>query len=211
MFTGIVVGEGRVLELGRRRGGRRISIAPPRGFGRLAAGESVCVSGVCLTALESGRILEADLSEETLRRSTLGGLSEGGGVNLERALRWGDRLSGHFVMGHVDAVARLLDVSEAGNSWTLRVGIPRGLSRLIAEKGSVALDGVSLTVAGRTARDFTVAMIPETRRRTTLGRAAAGDRLNLEADIFARYGRGGAMRRVEAARKRAAGTAGARR
>jgi len=209
VFTGIVAGEGRVVGIEPRRGGRRIAVATPRGFGRLAAGESVCVSGVCLTALAAGRLLQADLSAETLRRSTLGALAEGGPVNLERALRWGDRLSGHFVMGHVDAVARLLDVAEDGNSWTLRVAIPPGLSALIAEKGSVALDGVSLTVAGRRAREFTVAMIPETRRRTTLGRAAPGTLLNLEADVFARYGRAGAMRRVRAAAQRA-GVAGSR-
>src|SRR5262245_8521308 len=135
MFTGIVAGEGAVSAVVPRRGGRRIEVLPPRGFGRLAAGESVCVSGVCLTALATGRVLRADLSAETLRRSTLGTLRAGDPVNLERALRWGDRLSGHFVMGHVDAVARLLDVHVDGNSWMLRVGIPAGLSRLIAEKG----------------------------------------------------------------------------
>jgi riboflavin synthase len=199
MFTGIVAGTGRVVSVSPRRRGRRIDVEPPRGFGRLAAGESVCVSGVCLTALAAGRTLRADLSAETLRRSTLGALEAGDAVNLERALRWGDRLSGHFVMGHVDAVASLLDVREDGNSWTLTVRIPSGLSRLIAEKGSVALDGVSLTVASRETRSFTVAMIPETRRRTTLGRAEAGTLLNLEADIFARYGRVGAMRRVRTA------------
>ena len=206
MFTGIVAGMGRVraVAVSRRRGGRRIEIEPPKGFGRLAAGESVCVSGVCLTAIEPGHALVADLSGETLGRSTLGSLAAGDSVNLERALRWGDRLSGHFVMGHVDAVARLISVSRDGNSWTLRVAIPAGLSALVAEKGSVALDGVSLTVARRGARSFTVAMIPETRRRTTLGRAAAGSSLNLEADIFARYGRRGATARVRAA-LRAAG------
>jgi len=199
MFTGIVAGTGRVLSVSPLRGGRRIEVEPPRGFGRLAAGESVCLSGVCLTALDGGGSLRADLSGETLRRTTLGALGPGGAVNLERALRWGDRLSGHFVMGHVDAVARLLEVRPDGNSWTLRVAVPPGLSRLIAEKGSVALDGVSLTVASREARSFTVAMIPETRRRTTLGRAGAGSLLNLEADIFARYGRSGAMARVRKA------------
>ena len=124
MFTGIVAGVGRVVAVSPRRGGRRIEIEPPKGFGRLAAGESVCVSGVCLTAIEPGRVLVADLSGETLRRSTLGSLAAGDSVNLERALRWGDRLSGHFVMGHVDAVARLISVSRDGNSWTLRVAIP---------------------------------------------------------------------------------------
>jgi len=199
MFTGIVAGTGRVASVRARRGGGRLEVEPPRGFGRLRAGESVCVSGVCLTALDAGRLLAADLSGETLRRSTLGALAVGDAVNLERALRWGDPLSGHFVMGHVDAVARLLAVVEERNSWTLEVAIPPGMSRLVAEKGSVALDGVSLTVASRGARSFTVAMIPETRRRTTLGSAAPGALLNLEADIFARYGRTGAMKRVRAA------------
>jgi len=201
MFTGIVAGMGRVVTVSPRRGGRRLEIEPPKGFGRLAAGESVCVSGVCLTAIEPGRALLADLSGETLRRSTLGRLAAGDSVNLERALRWGARLSGHFVMGHVDAVARLMSVSPDGNGWTLRVAVPVGLSALIAEKGSVALDGVSLTVAERGARSFTVAMIPETRRRTTLGRAAAGSSFNLEADIFARYGRRGATARVRTAQR----------
>jgi riboflavin synthase len=206
MFTGIVTGMGRVVRAAsseRAGDSRRLEVEPPRGFGRLAAGESVCVSGVCLTAVASGRRLVADLSGETLRRSTLGGLAEGDVVNLERALRFGDRLSGHFVMGHVDAVARLLGCRMDGSSWTLRVAIPVGLSGLVAEKGSVALDGVSLTVASRSAREFTVAIIPETRRRTTLGRAEPGARLNLEADIFARYGREGALKRLRgAARER---------
>ena len=199
MFTGIVAGLGTVAGVSPRSGGARLTVRPPAGQRRFVSGESVCVSGVCLTALDGGGSLRADLSGETLRRTTLGALGPGGAVNLERALRWGDRLSGHFVMGHVDAVARLLEVRPDGNSWTLRVAVPPGLSRLIAEKGSVALDGVSLTVASREARSFTVAMIPETRRRTTLGRAGAGSLLNLEADIFARYGRSGAMARVRKA------------
>jgi riboflavin synthase len=195
MFTGIVTGVGRVVALDRGRGAR-LTVAPPAGYGRFREGESVCVSGVCLTATASGRRLRADLSAETLARSTLSRLRPGDAVNLEKALAWGDRLSGHFVLGHVDGVARLLSARKKGNSWTCRFSIPRSLSRFIVEKGSVALDGVSLTVASRRRSDFDVAVIPLTRRRTTLGRAAAGALFNFEADVFARYGARGWRRKV---------------
>jgi riboflavin synthase len=196
MFTGIVAGLGRVTEVANRRGGLRLAIDPPAQFGRFASGESVSVAGVCLTALSDGRRFVADLSRETLRRSRLGRLAPGDPVNLERALRWGDRLSGHFVMGHVDGVVRVRRIARAGNSWTYTFSLPRSLSRYVAAKGSVALDGVSLTVAARRAGAFDVAVIPETRRRTTLGRSEAGDAVHFEADVFARYGRAGALRRV---------------
>jgi riboflavin synthase len=196
MFTGIVSGVGTVTAVKRARSGMRLRIRPPARYGRFRSGESVCVAGVCLTAVRAGRDLVADLSPETLRRSALRGLEAGSRVNLERALRWGDRLSGHFVMGHVDAVARLLSVSASGNSWNFRVSIPRGLRRFVARKGSVALDGVSLTVASKRGAAFEVAVIPETFRRTTLGRAARGDAINFEVDVFARYGRAGSLRRV---------------
>lgn len=189
MFTGIVTGVGRVASIEKtRRGGARLSIGPPARFRRFAAGESVAVSGVCLTAVEPGRVLVADLSAETLRRSTLGDLSAGDPVNLERALRWGDLLSGHFVMGHVDGVGRVASIEREGNSWTFRFAVPTRLMRFVAVKGSVALDGISLTVAARRRSGFDVAVIPETFRRTTLGRARSGTRLNFEADVFARYG-----------------------
>jgi riboflavin synthase len=201
MFTGIVKGLGRVASVARRKGGARLTVQAPPGFGRFAAGESVSVSGVCLTAIAQGRRFAADLSGETLRRSTLGALRAGDAVNLERALAWGDRLSGHFVMGHVDGVSRLLSVEAAKNSWTYRFSIPAGLSRFVVEKGSVALDGVSLTVASRRAREFEVAVIPKTRSVTTLGGARAGALFNFEADVFARYGAPGWRRRVGRARK----------
>jgi riboflavin synthase len=201
MFTGIVTGLGRVVALDARRGGARLTVEPPARYGRFAQGESVCVSGVCLTSIRRGRLLVADLSGETLGRSTLGRLFPGDAVNLEKALAWGDRLSGHFVLGHVDGVSRLVSGSEAGNSWTCRFSIPRSLSRFVAEKGSVALDGVSLTVATRRAADFDVAVIPETRRRTTLGVCADGTLFNFEVDVFARYGASGWRRRVARASK----------
>lgn len=187
---------GRVVSLERRRGGARLTVAPPAGFGWFTVGESVCVSGVCLTAIGKARTFAADLSGETLRRSTLGDLDAGDAINLERALAWGDRLSGHFVLGHVDGVSRLLSAKSARNSWTYRFAIPAGLSRFVVEKGSVALDGVSLTVASRSARDFEVAIIPQTRAVTTLGNARAGTRFNFEVDLFARYGAPGWRRRV---------------
>ena len=199
MFTGIVSGIGTVERIDRRRGGGvRIAIVPPRRFGRLGRGESVAVAGVCLTAVESGRRLIADVSPETRRRSRLGRLEPGDGVNLERALRWGDRLSGHFVMGHVDGLARVVRVTRSGNSWTYTFAVPTSLERYLAAKGSVALDGVSLTVAARRRKAFDVAVIPETYRRTTLGTSRPGDALHFEADIFARYGRRGALGRLRA-------------
>ena len=189
MFTGIVSGMGRVARLERRPGGgTRLTVLPPPGYGAFRRGESVAVSGVCVTSIERGRRLVADLSGETLRVTTLGTLESGDAVNLERALEWRGRVSGHFVLGHVDAVARVLSIEGSRGSWTYRFSIPRGLGRFVARKGSVALDGVSLTVAARRTRDFDVAVIPETRRVTTLGSKRAGDPVNFEIDLLARYG-----------------------
>ena len=202
MFTGIVTGVGRVVSLEMRSGGALLRVRPPAGYSRLRRGESVCVSGICLTAVRAGRDLVADLSAETLRRSTLGRLAAGGSVNLERALRLGDRLSGHFVLGHVDGVSRLLSVAGSGNSRRYRFSIPRGLSSFVVEKGSVALDGISLTVASRRAKDFDVAVIPQTRLHTTLGSVPPDGLLNFEVDVFARYGRRGWRRRVQTPRSR---------
>jgi riboflavin synthase len=202
MFSGIVEGRGRAVSLEKIGRGARLAVVPPARFGAFRRGESVSVSGVCLTALRRGRLFVADVSSETLRRTTLESLEAGDPVNLERALRWGDRLSGHFVLGHVDGVSRLLSIRRAGNSWTYTFATPGGFGRYVVTKGSVALDGVSLTVAGRRARRFEIAVIPETRRRTTLGRAAAGDLFNFEADVFARYGGSGWKRRVAPRRPR---------
>ena len=189
MFTGIVTGVGRVVALEKRRGrAARLTVAPPARYGRFRRGESIAVSGVCVTAIENGRRLVADLSAETLRVTTLGDLRAGDPVNLERALEWRGRVSGHFVLGHVDAVSRLVSIEEVAGSWTYRFSIPRGLGRFVARKGSVAIDGVSLTVAARRARDFDVAVIPETRRRTSLAWKRPGDPANFEIDLLARYG-----------------------
>jgi riboflavin synthase len=196
MFTGIVTGIGRVAAVvPKSGGGARLTVAPPARFGAFRRGESIAVSGVCVTALEPGRRLVADLSEETLAVTMLGSLSRGDGVNLERALAWRGRVSGHFVLGHVDAAAEVLAVRELAGSWTYRFSIPRGLSRYVARKGSIAVDGVSLTVASRRPRDFDVAVVPETHRRTTLSQRRPGDRVNVEIDLLARYRRAPPARR----------------
>ena len=190
MFTGIVTGIGRVAAVvSKSGGGARLAVVAPARFGAFRRGESVAVSGVCVTAIEPGRRLVADLSEETLAVTTLGSLSRGDRVNLERALEWRGRVSGHFVLGHVDAAAEVLAVRRLAGSWTYRFSIPRGLSRYVVRKGSIALDGISLTVASRRPRDFDVAVVPETHRRTTLSEREPGDRVNVEIDLVARYRR----------------------
>ena len=189
MFSGIVAATGTVESFRTSAAGARVRVRPPARFGRFRRGESVSVSGVCLTSTSGGRLLTADVSPETLSRTTLGALARGDRVNLERSLRWGDRVSGHFVLGHIDAVCRILSVRRRGSSWTFRFSIPSGRSRFVVEKGSVALDGISLTVASRRPRDFDVAVVPETRRRTTLASKGAGSLVNFEADPLARYGR----------------------
>lgn len=187
MFTGIVHGIGRVSELEQRGDGRRLSLRPFSRFGRFRRGESLSVSGVCLTALASSTMFRADLSPETLARSTLSRLRRGDVVNLERAARLADRLSGHLVQGHVDGTVRLLKERRAGEGWQLRFTLPRDLSRYIVEKGSVSVDGISLTVAARRKESFEVAIIPHTYRVTTLHLRKPGDVFNLEVDVIAKY------------------------
>jgi riboflavin synthase len=154
----------------------------------LGRGDSVAVNGVCLTAVEVGEgSFRADVMAETLRRSSLGPLAEGDEVNLELPLRAGDRLGGHVVQGHVDGLGEVEDVRDDGFARVVRVGAPPELLRYVVEKGSIAVDGVSLTVAGVDERGFSVALVPETLERTTLGGAAAGRRVNLEVDVLAKY------------------------
>jgi riboflavin synthase len=187
MFSGIVSAVGRVERIDASRDGARLAIAAPAAFGRFRRGESISVSGVCLTALGSATVFRADLSPETLRKTTLGGLRKGSRVNLERAVRLSDRLSGHLVSGHVDGIARLVSVEPEGGSWMYTFALPRALARWVIEKGSVALDGISLTSIRVRGGRFSVAVIPHTRRATTLGALRAGDPLNFEADMIARW------------------------
>ncbi len=189
MFTGLVSDIAVVERLLPRQGGARVVLRPGAiPVDDLAPGESVCCSGVCLTVVERGDgVVAFDAVPETLSRTTLGSWRQGTRVNLERALRLSDRLGGHLVAGHVDAVGEVLARVAEGQGARLAVSLPPAIAPLVAEKGSIAVDGVSLTVA-RAQRDrFEVALIPETLARTTLGEAAPGTRVNLEADVVARH------------------------
>lgn len=189
MFTGIVKAVGRVASLGEQGGMRRIAIDTGNlATGDWQPGDSIAVSGVCLTAVAiAQRRFEAELSGETLGRTTLGALAVGSAVNLEPALRAADALGGHLVTGHVDGVARVRDCRQQGGALTATVEAPAVLARYIAEKGSVTLDGVSLTVGRVTGASFIIDLVPHTRAMTTLGALAPGLELNLEVDLVARY------------------------
>lgn len=184
MFTGLVREVGEVERLARGDEGARLRVRAGLAA-ELEPGDSIAVSGVCLTvaAIDHGAF-EADVMNQTLALSTLGERGEGDRVNLEPALRAGDPLGGHMVQGHVDCVGEVAEVAEDGFARRLRITVPAGQRRYVAERGSVAVDGVSLTVAALTEDGFEVSLIPETLDRTTLGGAP---KVNLELDIVARY------------------------
>lgn len=191
MFTGIVTAIGRIRQVQRGPGGLRIAVEQIAGEFPLEAsrdGDSAAVSGVCLTMLEPGASgFQADVSAETLGATTLGEKADGDHVNLEPALRASDRLGGHLVSGHVDATVRLLARESDGDAERMVFELPPDLAPYVSRKGSVCLDGVSLTV--NTVRDdrFSVCIIPHTLEATTLGALAEGGRVNLEVDMIARY------------------------
>jgi riboflavin synthase len=190
MFTGIVEGTGTVAALAAAAdgSGARLEVEAPFLAGDLRPGESVAVNGCCLTVAEAtGGGFAADLVAETLRRTALGGLAAGDLVNLERPMTLGGRLGGHLVQGHVDGVARVLDRTTVGDGEEVRIELPAELARYVAEKGSVAVDGVSLTVAGVGPGWFAVALVPHTLEVTTLGRRRPGDPVQLEVDVVAKY------------------------
>ena len=189
MFTGIIGSVGTISAAALRAGDLRLTVeAPGLDPGRMQLGDSVALAGCCLTVAErTPHGFIADVSGATLAVTTLGELRAGAPVNLEPALRAGDALGGHLVSGHVDGRAEVLDMSPAGGSQRLRCRAPPGLERYLARKGSVALDGVSLTVNEVEGRDFTVNLIPHTLAVTTLANLAPGARLNLEIDLIARY------------------------
>lgn len=185
MFTGIVREQGRVRQVTERDGGRFFLIGATETVKDLALGDSVAVNGVCLTVTRiEGDGFGTEATGETLRRSTLGGLRPGDWVNLEPALRFGDRLGGHLVTGHVDGRCRLLKQEKQGNAVVLEVRVPPEFRKYIIDKGSVALDGVSLTVAGKTAAGFRAVIIPHTGRVTTLLQRKPGEEFNLESDYL---------------------------
>ena len=190
MFTGIVEGTGTVAALAAAvdGSGARLQVEAPWLVGQLRPGESVAVNGCCLTVAEATAAgFAADLVAETLRRTALGGLAIGARVNLERPLALGGRLGGHLVQGHVDGLARVLDRRPVGDGEEVRIELPPDLERYVVEKGSIAVDGVSLTVAGVGPGWFTVALVPHTLAVTTLGDRRPGDPVQLEVDVVAKY------------------------
>ena len=184
MFTGLVAGRGTVVGVERSEVGARIEIEAQLAS-ELTTGDSIAINGACVTAREiSGSRFRADVVWETLRRTTLGELVAGSPVNLELALRASDRLGGHFVLGHVDGVGDVRAVHESGE---IEVQLDEELARYVVEKGSIALDGVSLTVAAIDGLTVTIALIPQTREATTFGALVPGSRLNVEVDILAKH------------------------
>lgn len=185
MFTGIIQSTGRIERMTPRGGGVRLTLAPKKRFARLALGESIAVNGACLTVTSLlGARFTVDASPETLRRTTFGRLERGARVNLERSLRLGDRLGGHIVQGHVDGVGSVDAITPEGDWVLYRFKAPAALRPYLVEKGSIAVDGVSLTVFGLKGGTFTVALIPHTLKETTLGDRVPGDPVNLEADVL---------------------------
>lgn len=188
MFTGIIEELGRVRSIERRGEGARLVIEARTVTMDAQGGDSIAVNGVCLTAIDvRADSFAADGSRETLERSTLGRLRAGAPVNLERAVTPSTRLGGHIVQGHVDARGRFMSAEEHGGSWTVRIAYPKELARYLVFKGSVAVEGISLTVAALADDYFEIAIIPKTWAMTNLSHLRPQDEVNLEADIIAKY------------------------
>ena len=187
MFTGLIEDLGEVLDVRRSAEGTRLTVSSSLA-GELSEGDSVAVNGVCLTAAEiDGSSFSADVMNETLRLSSLAEVAPGAPVNLELPMRVGDRLGGHIVQGHVDGVGTIVEVREDGFARRITIAAPPEVVPYVVRKGSIAVDGISLTVADVDQRSFTVSLIPETLERTNLGLAAAGATVNLEVDVLAKY------------------------
>ncbi len=188
MFTGLIQDIGGIQSLEQRGEGVSLTIRTQLDLRSIKVGDSMSVEGVCLTVVKvSGRTFSVEVSPETLGRTTLAGLREGQPVNLEAALKMSDLLGGHLVSGHVDGTGEIAEVAREGNSWRYRFRVPPEVGRYLIEKGSVAVDGISLTVAECRDQEFSVSIIPHTAERTTLGKKKAGDKVNLENDLIAKY------------------------
>lgn len=188
MFTGIIEELGRIAAMERGSVGARMTIAAPLVTSDIRDGDSISVNGVCLTAVEpTNGTFSADVSPETLSRTTLGDLAVGSKVNLERAVTPSTRLGGHIVQGHVDARGTFIAAIDQGDFWTLRIGFPAEMRRYFVFKGSVTVEGISLTIAALEDGQFDIAIVPKTWEMTNLSTLKNGDAVNLEADVIAKY------------------------
>ncbi|RDZ65836.1 riboflavin synthase [Haloferax sp. Atlit-12N] len=188
MFTGIVEGPGEIVDVTDTDGGRRLRIRTDLAFDDLHHGQSIAVSGVCLTVEAFGDDwFEVFLAAETVEKTYLGDVVEGDRVNLERALAADDRFDGHIVQGHVDGTTTVTNVERVGDDWFFEFDLPESLANYVVQKGSVCLDGISLTVADRREDTFAVAIIPTTYDLTTLSEKAVGDPIHVEVDVVAKY------------------------
>ena len=188
MFTGLIEEVGEVGALRRSVSFQRMEVAAGSVVEELAIGDSIGIDGVCQTVVaRKGNRFAVESVEETMRLTTLSALRTGDRVNLERPLKASDRLGGHMVLGHVDGVGAIRRLEATGGSWILQVEVPAPLRRYIAPKGSVAVDGISLTVVASTAEGFTISLIPHTLEHTNLKQRKRGDRVNIEVDVVARY------------------------
>ena len=188
MFTGLIEEIGRIQSIERASAGSRIVIAASLVTTDLAAGDSIAVNGVCLTALDvSPGSFAADVSPETLNVTTLGTLTAGSPVNLERAVTPQTRLGGHIIQGHVDACGTFISAVQDGDFWTVRIGFPPNIARYLIHKGSIAVEGISLTIAALEVDYFDLAIIPKTWQMTNLSSLTSNDRVNLEVDMIAKY------------------------
>lgn len=188
MFTGIIEGIGTITKVDRRKDDLTLSVDVGKHIEKPVIGESIALNGVCLTVVKIEKsYLAFDVSMETINRTTFAGVSVGDKVNLERAMRLGDRVGGHLVSGHVDSVAPIIKIAPAGEGYDIEVGIDPAGMRYIIEKGSIALSGISLTVATKKTASIAVAIIPHTFKETTLSLLKPGSALNVEYDMIAKY------------------------
>jgi riboflavin synthase len=188
MFTGIVEGKARLIRVESRGQGKRWTLELPRDLTEVQLGDSISLNGVCLTVSEKkGQVTEFDISPETLQKSVMSEVREGEQINVERALRLSDRLGGHIVTGHIDGVGIIIEKKEEKEFHRVRIRVPRSVSKYIVQKGSIAVDGISLTVNEVADADVELMIIPFTLEKTTLPQKKVGDRVNVETDILGKY------------------------
>jgi len=188
MFTGLIQDIGRIHTVERKGGGISLTISTQLDLGSVKVGDSICVDGACLTVVKlSGKTFTVEASAETLQRTNLAKAKSGQAVNLETALRMSDPLGGHLVTGHVDGTGEIKQVTPEGNSSRYRFQVPLEIANYLVAKGSVAVDGISLTVAESHDQEFSAVIIPHTAERTALGKKKPGDKVNLEVDLIAKY------------------------